>query len=189
MATKDYASPAQARLMRAVAHGWKPKNPRGELPPRGVAQEFVQKKDRKKMAFGGLARMIQQRIQQQRAQQAQQQAQAPQVPLRQLAQPGGLEAIRQQYIQGPPPAAPPTVRPGGPGGPLPGRQMIGAEMQGGPRVPPSLRGYLQKMRMQARQQQGGNRVGQSDQQGALSRALQRGTGRPPMSRRSAFPGR
>lgn len=53
MATKDYASPAQARLMRAVAHGWRPKKPRGKLPSRAVAEEFVEAKDRK--AEGGLA--------------------------------------------------------------------------------------------------------------------------------------
>ncbi len=32
-------SPAQARLMRAVAHGWKPSNFEG--PPVSVAKEFV----------------------------------------------------------------------------------------------------------------------------------------------------
>lgn len=58
MATKDYASPAQARLMRARAHGWTPKNPRGDLPSRAVAQEFVDVKDRgkpKKKARGGIS--------------------------------------------------------------------------------------------------------------------------------------
>ncbi len=61
MATKDYASPAQARLMRAVAHGWKPKKARGKLPSRAVANEFVDVKDRgkpkKRMYEGGLAPM------------------------------------------------------------------------------------------------------------------------------------
>jgi len=82
----------------------------------------------------------------------------------------------------------PPVYPGGPGGPLPtGPQLP----MGGPRVPPNLQGYLQKMRMQNRPPSGpvgggGNRVGMQDQQGSMARALQRGTGRPPMSRRSAF---
>ena len=72
----------------------------------------------------------------------------------------------------------------------------GAGIPGGSRVPPNMQGHLQKMRMQNRPPPGpvggggqGNRVGQQDQQGGLARALQRGTGRPPMSRRFAFPGR
>lgn len=107
-----------------------------------------------------------------------------------------------RYRAGPPPGstfAPGEGIPGGgnippwkqrsriapPPGPGPG------DIPGGPRVPPNMRGYLQKMRMQNRPPSGpvgggGNRVGMQDQQGALSRALQRGTGRPPMSRRSAF---
>jgi hypothetical protein len=66
--------------------------------------------------------------------------------------------------------------------------------RGGPQMPPNMRGMLQKMRMSNRPRRGfsgpagaggpPNRVGQSDQQGGLARALQRGTGRPPMSRRS-----
>lgn len=63
---------------------------------------------------------------------------------------------------------------------------------GGARVPPNMQGMLQKMRMQNRPPSnvggGVNRVGQQDQQGALSRAMQRGTGRRPMSRRGGFPG-
>jgi len=76
--------------------------------------------------------------------------------------------------------------------PLPDeRGPVGGGVVGGPRVPPNMTGFLQKMRMQNRPPSGpvgggGNRVGMQDQQGALSRALQRGTGRPPMSRRSAF---
>ena len=76
----------------------------------------------------------------------------------------------------------PAGAPGGPGG-----------VPGGPRVPPNLRGYLQRQRMMNRPPAnvggGVNRVGQQDQQGGLARALQRGTGRPPMSRRAGFPGR
>ena len=66
----------------------------------------------------------------------------------------------------------------------------GEGVTGGARVPPNLQGSLQKQRMMNRPPSnvggGVNRVGQGDQQGALSRALQRGTGRPPMSRRGGF---
>ena len=83
------------------------------------------------------------------------------------------------------------VQPGGPGGMPGGRpEMLSpgdARMPGGRAMP--FRGFQQKQAMQRRGNLGGNRVGQSDQQGGLSRALQRGTGRPPMSRRSSFPGR
>ena len=69
----------------------------------------------------------------------------------------------------------------------------GRGIPGGARVPPNMRGYLQKQRMMNRPPAnvggGVNRVGQQDQQGGLARALQRGTGRPPMSRRAGFPGR
>ena len=80
-----------------------------------------------------------------------------------------------------------------PGKPRPGPGMMppgeeGGGIPGGPRVPPNMRGYLQKQRMMNRppanvggaQQQ---RVGMQDQQGALARAMQRGTGRAPPSRR------
>jgi hypothetical protein len=80
---------------------------------------------------------------------------------------------------------------GGPGG--------GPGQRGGPMIPPNLRGYLQQSRMMNRPRRGvpgpagaggqPNRVGMQDQQGGLARALQRGTGRPPTSRRSGFPGR
>jgi hypothetical protein len=64
--------------------------------------------------------------------------------------------------------------------------------RGGPGVAPNMRGMLQKMRMQNRPPAnvggGVNRVGMQDQQGGLARALQRGTGRRPMSRRGGFPG-
>ena len=75
-----------------------------------------------------------------------------------------------------------------PGAPAPG----GGGVPGGPRVPPNQRGFLQRQRMMNRPPAnvggGVNRVGQQDQQGGLARALQRGTGRPPMSRRAGFPG-
>ena len=82
-----------------------------------------------------------------------------------------------------------------PGKPRPGPGMMppgeeGGGIPGGPRVPPNMRGYLQKQRMMNRPPAnvggGANRVGMADQQGALSRAMQRGTGRPPMSRRAGF---
>ena len=90
----------------------------------------------------------------------------------------------------------PPINPRGipvPRGMPPGRGGPGPE--GGPQMPPNMRGMLQKMKMQNRPRRGfsgpagaggppNNRVGQSDQQGGLARALQRGTGRPPMSRRS-----
>lgn len=81
---------------------------------------------------------------------------------------------------------------GGRGKPRPGPGMMppgeeGGGIPGGPRVPPNMRGYLQKQRMMNRPPAnvggGANRVGMQDQQGALSRAMQRGTGRAPPSRR------
>ena len=81
----------------------------------------------------------------------------------------------------------------GPGGGRNIGRYAGPGIQGGPNVPPNLRGLFQRTRMMNRPRMGpvggaGNRVGQRDQQGALARALQRGTGRAPMSRRYAFPG-
>ena len=87
---------------------------------------------------------------------------------------------------------PAPERVGGMGKPRPGPGMMppgeeGGGIPGGPRVPPNMRGYLQKQRMMNRPPAnvggGANRVGMQDQQGALSRAMQRGTGRAPPSRR------
>lgn len=86
------------------------------------------------------------------------------------------------------------IQPGGMARPgvMPGRQMVGGEgIPGGPRVPPNLRGFLQKQRMMNRpggMGQQRKQVGMGDQQGGLSRAMQTQTGRPPISRRAAFPG-
>jgi hypothetical protein len=93
----------------------------------------------------------------------------------------------------PQPGGMPPVQPGGPGGMVPGRQMLGATGPGGAgmpgaNAPPSLRGHLQKQQAMQRQTAGGNRVGMRDQQGGLARAMQTQTGRPPISRRAAFPG-
>ena len=86
---------------------------------------------------------------------------------------------------------------GGPIAPPPGKGPGGAP--GGPMVPPNFRGQMQRQRMMNRPRRGvpgpagaggsPNRVGMQDQQGALARAMQKGTGRRPMSRRSGFPGR
>ncbi len=96
----------------------------------------------------------------------------------------------------------PNGRPPMPANPYVGGEDPNAGITGGPRLPPNMQGHLQKTRMENRPRRGfsgpagaggppggGNRVGQQDQQGGLARALQRGTGRPPMSRRSGFPGR
>jgi hypothetical protein len=99
--------------------------------------------------------------------------------------------------QGPPggmPGGGGRAFPGGPGGMPGGRQMVGSS--GGPggagmpgsNLPPSMRGHLQKLQAMKRQTPGGNRVGMRDQQGGLARAMQTQTGRPPISRRAAFPG-
>ena len=122
--------------------------------------------------------------------------------MRQLAQPDagtrpgklGPGTFPPRMVPPSPPGGGGYGRPGGvPGtiGGYGGYQGGGEGIPGGPRVPPNLRGYLQRQRMMNRPPRGpvsggGNRVGMADQQGALSRALQRGTGRPPMSRRMGF---
>jgi len=96
---------------------------------------------------------------------------------------GGLGQVAQRQ-RAPGVGTRPPMRPGGqpPGAGGPG----GVGIQGG--APPSLRGHLQKLRAQQRTTPGGNRVGMRDQQGGLARAMQTQTGRPPISRRAAFPG-
>lgn len=111
------------------------------------------------------------------------------VPLRGVGRPPGM---------GRPGAG--GARPTGPGAGgdvraavMPGRSFMpgggGAGMPGG--APSSMRGYLQMKRQQmSREGRGqGPRIGMGDQQGALARATQVQTGRPPMSRRQGFPGR
>lgn len=109
--------------------------------------------------------------------------------------PGGrgmvAPGLRQQQQKQVGLGAPGRVQPGGPGG-MPGGQgqMIrpdDARMPGGRAMP--FRGFQQKQAMQNRGNVGGNRVGSADQQGGLARAMQKQTGRPPISRRGAFPGR
>ena len=110
--------------------------------------------------------------------------------------PPGMDPRRSGPKLGPPAGYDPR---GGPISPQPGE---GTGLPGGPQIPANLRGQMQKMRMMNRPRRGvpgpagaggppggGNRVGMQDQQGGLARALQRGTGRPPTSRRSGFPGR
>lgn len=94
--------------------------------------------------------------------------------------------LRKQVGLGRPPGG--RVQPGGPGGPMGGRPELldAARMPGGRAAP--FRGLQQKMQAQRRTTPGGNRVGMRDQQGGLSRAMQTQTGRPPISRRAAFPG-
>ena len=98
--------------------------------------------------------------------------------------PGGLGQFAQRRAPGvgTRPPMPPGGQPQGARGQLGGAGMP----QGG--APPSMRGHLQAMRAQQRQAPGGNRVGMRDQQGGLARAMQTQTGRPPISRRAAFPG-
>jgi hypothetical protein len=112
---------------------------------------------------------------------------------------GDPRAMPPQPWRGAPPPRmrlPPGVDPRGGPGVVPGG---GGGVPGGPMIPPNLRGHMQRSRMMNRARRGvpgpagaggaPNRVGMQDQQGGLARALQKGTGRPPMSRRSGFPGR
>lgn len=108
---------------------------------------------------------------------------------------GGMPAMLQQLAQKRQRFQKPTGYDprGGPIAPPPGKDFGGPT--GGPMIPPNLRGHMQRARMMNRPRRGvpgpagaggaPNRVGQSDQQGGLARALQKGTGRPPMSRRSS----
>lgn len=116
---------------------------------------------------------------------------------------GGGRGIQAQRRDDPSTHLPPGMGPGS-GGPMapggrpldmsqigrgrgPGATPDDARMPGGRAMP--LRGFQQKQAMQRRGNLGGNRVGPADQQGGLARAMQKQTGRPPISRRSAFPGR
>lgn len=68
--------------------------------------------------------------------------------------------------------------------------MAVALAQPRPGLPSSMTGTLQALRMANRDGGGrpGVRIGLGDQQGGLARAMQTQTGRPPISRRMAFPG-
>ncbi len=108
-------------------------------------------------------------------------------------QPGGGRQMAQQRAQqamgrfrGAPPQRPQAM-----GQPPGGGAGGGGGMPGGPRVPPNLRGTLQRQQMDNRPAPGpgGGRIGGGDQRGAMARARQSQTGRQPISRRSAFPGR
>lgn len=101
-----------------------------------------------------------------------------------------LAAMQRPQMRGPMkqlgrPGAGGRVQPGGPGGMPGGRQMLtpaDARMPGGRAMP--FRGLMNKMRGRPQP----NRIGTGDQQGGLARAMQTQTGRPPISRRMAFPG-
>jgi hypothetical protein len=125
--------------------------------------------------FGGMREMMQR-------------AQAQRGPGRGMPQRGPMKQLGGPQ---PRPGMGGRVQPGGPGGMPGGRpEMISpgdARMPGGRAMP--LRGFQQKQAMQRRGNLGGNRVGPADQQGGLSRAMQKQTGRPPISRRMGFPGR
>lgn len=105
-----------------------------------------------------------------------------------------IKQTRSQFFT--PPSMPPTGAGGGAHGITFGEPDPNTGLPGGPQLPPNLRGSIQRMRMMNRPRRGvpgpagaggaPNRVGMSDQQGGLARALQRGTGRPPMSRRQGF---
>ena len=118
----------------------------------------------------------------------------PMGALQQVTGGSGRPAMRPPMMTRRMPMKPAGYDPrGGPITPPPGKEPF---VRGGPQVPPNMRGYLQRAMMMNRPRRGipgpagaggaPNRVGQSDQQGGLARALQRGTGRPPMSRRQGF---
>ena len=73
---------------------------------------------------------------------------------------------------------PPTASP---------EMMNAARMPGGRAAP--MRGLMQRLAQDRRMPRSRQpRIGMGDQQGGLSRAMQTQTGRPPISRRAAFPG-
>lgn len=237
MATSDYASPAQARLMRARAHGWKPSRMK-HMPSRAVAEEFVQAKDREKerKQYGGLLRSRMKRIGRGFERMPIEQLRTREDFLRSLAErvdpntglpsmgilPEVARRVVAERLEPPTMGSPEfggglgaavanpvrTIQPiGQPGGLLatvggasprdfygaPTRSPYpslggGAGMEVNLGAPPSMQGYLQKIRMLARRQAARPRIGMGDQQGALARAKQTQTGRPPISRRYGFPG-
>lgn len=53
-------TPKQAKLMRAVAHGWK--KPGGGGPSTAVAKEFIKDDKKKKRPFGSMAAVNKQNV-------------------------------------------------------------------------------------------------------------------------------
>ncbi len=186
-AASPYGNPV--RMAQAQAQAQAGPRPPGMGPgmPQGRAQQ-AQQAQQQMAQSGPYARQQQQP--QQLQQQQQQRMRQRQMMMAQRQQPGGQQnRLRQQRqsamaMRGPPQQmmqqrAQAMGQPQGGGGGMPG----------GPRVPPNLRGHLQQQRMQGRPGPGGNRIGGGDQRGVMARARQSQTGRPPISRRSAFPGR
>jgi hypothetical protein len=159
---------------------------RGRGRQRQMMQQMAQRRGRGRSPMGRGRGAQQQQVMQQMAQQRGGQGrvgpmrgpQRMQMPGRGMARPGPLGGMPGggRGIQ-----AQEAERMG------PGSTPDDARMPGGRAMP--LRGFQQKMAMQRRGNLGGNRVGSADQQGGLARAMQKQTGRPPISRRSAFPGR
>lgn len=167
---------APQRAQRGMAQQMGRGRGRGRGPQRQMMQQMAQRRGRPPMGRRD-PRMQQQQMQQamQRQRMGGQRGMPQRGPMKSLGRPG---------MGG-------RVQPGGPGGMPGGRpEMLNpddARMPGGRAMP--LRGFQQKQAMQRRGNLGGNRVGAADQQGGLARAMQKQTGRPPISRRMGFPGR
>ncbi len=159
-------SKKQARFMKAISHGWKPsrmKNP----PSRKVAREFVEADMyNEEYQQGGLAQAVPQHAILP-PQQIPPRQQGP--PRRAGGFPGGGRGIPPEVLQG----IPPQVL----------RMMIAKQLATRGGVQPGGPGGMVPGRQFI------PRIGGGDQQGALARAVQTRTGRPPISRRMPFPGR
>ena len=195
-----------ANIRRMIEAQQRGAAPGRSAPPRSGGLAAMAQQQRQALPQGGgfanqMRRNLAQQTARQRAGGAQPQAQGFMGRVRQMA-----DAQRQRAAltggrgltgpwQGSPETNPmrPGRRPRPPWMPRINDPSEGGGIPGGPRVPPNMRGFLQKQRMMNRPPPnvggGVNRVGQQDQQGAQARAMQRGTGRRPMSRRGGFPGR